>query len=198
MLKATSTAWDQPQPSWVGLRHNPLSSTQGERTSFSSPSRKRAQSLRQAASHALCILFLQSGRQRPSDLFLCVWGCDSLHKHFSIPQGEGSRTGRDPRGGKGSQMLPHLLTGRVSSLRVLATPLGTDTEWKNTQPSSSVSASSMWAAWGKSGHMASESASVKQTRALTQGSSKHPCPQHKPLLPHRSPISSIHFQISIY
>lgn len=147
----------------------------------------------------LCAYYFCNQGGKGHQTFFCVlWGCDSLHKHFSIPQGEGSRTGRDPRGGKGSQMLPHLLTGRVSSLRVLATPLGTDTEWKNTQPSSSVSASSMWAAWGKSGHMASEFASVKQTRALTQGSSKHPCPQHKPLLPHRPPISSIHFQISIY
>lgn len=147
----------------------------------------------------LCAFYFcnQGGKGHQTFLFLCVWGCDSLHKHFSIPQGWGRRTGRDPRGGKGSQMPPHLLTGRVSSLLVLATPLGTDTEWKNTQPSRSVFEFSMWAAWGKSGHMASESASVKQTRALTQRASKHPCPQHKPL-PHRPPISSTHFQISIY
>lgn len=182
----------------MGLPTNPLSSTQRKGLHFPLQVERRLKVLGKLP-HMLCAFYFcnQGGKGHQTFLFLCVWGCDSLHKHFSILQGWGRRTGRDPRGGKGSQMPPHLLTGRVSFLLVLATPLGTDTEWKNTQPSRSVSEFSMWAAWGKSGHMASESASVKQTRALTQGASEHPCPQHKPL-PHRPPISSTHFQISIY
>ncbi|EGW13854.1 hypothetical protein I79_019210 [Cricetulus griseus] len=45
-----------------------------------------------------------------------------------------------------------------------------------------------------SGHTASGSASVKWTRALTQGTGKHPCPQYKSPL-HCPPISFTHFQI---
>lgn len=103
---------------------------------------------------------------------------------------------------KGTQSLPHLLTGNESFPPLfLATPLGTDVEWKNTQPFYFLSAFSVWAVCvleeGESGLMASGSASVKWTRALTQGATRLRVPNRKSPL-HRLRVSFTHFQISTY